>query len=75
MPIQHSALIPESPGWSLPVSLLCAGFVVVSAGRAAFCLDLYSFGLASASFAVFFGFVNFVLVSAALAAICLVLYG
>ena len=44
-------------------------------GLAAFCLDLYSFGLVAASFAVFFGFVNFVLVSAALAALCLVLYG
>ena len=44
-------------------------------GLAAFCLDLYSFGLVAASFVFFFSFVNFVLVSAALAAICLVLYG
>ena len=38
-------------------------------------MDLYSFGLVAANFAVFFGFVYFVQVSPGLAAICLVLYG
>ena len=66
--------------WSLPVSLFCTGFVLVSllvsAGLGWFhcvCLVLCGFGLVADSFAVFFGFVNFVLVSAALAAFCLVL--
>ena len=49
--------------------------MLVSTALAAFSLVLYGFGLVSAGFAVFGGFMYFVLVSAALAAFCSVLYG
>jgi hypothetical protein len=68
-------------GWACCVCAVWLSCVILNIlcwsrpGLAAFCLDLYSFGLVAASFAVFFVFVYFVLVSASFAALCLVLYG